>query len=126
MTARSSATTCTSTTSPTLTLPALSGDAENEVFNLKGPEPITIRRIAEMIRGLLGVPFTVEFGALSPGDYEGRVISDDKAKRLLGVGSDNVIPRGPSPLRRLVHPDDSARGPFGARLPADSEPHPRR
>jgi UDP-glucose 4-epimerase len=65
-------------------LAALSGDAENEVFNLKGPEPITIRRIAEAVRDLLGAPFTVEGGPLEPGDYAGRVISGEKAKRALG------------------------------------------
>ena len=41
-------------------LAAPSGDAENEVFNLKGPEPITIRRIAEEVRELLGAPFTID------------------------------------------------------------------
>src|SRR5215210_4211683 len=49
----------------------VSGAAENEVFNLKGPEPITIRRIAEEVRGLLGAPFTIEGGPLEPGDYAG-------------------------------------------------------
>src|SRR4029450_5270860 len=61
-------------------LAALSGRPQNEVSTLQGPEPITIRRIAEEVRDLLGAPFTVEGGPLSPGDYEGRVISGDKAK----------------------------------------------
>ena len=78
---------------------ALSGAAENEVFNLKGPEPITIRRVAEMIHALLGVPFTVEFGELSPGDYAGRVISGDKAKRVLGWEATTSFADG---LRRYV------------------------
>ena len=80
-------------------LAALSGDAENEVFNLKGPEPITIRRIAEEVRDLLGAPFTVEGGPLSPGDYEGRVISGEKAKRVLGWEATTPFPEG---LRRYV------------------------
>ena len=80
-------------------LAALSGDAENEVFNLKGPEPITIRRIAEEVRGLLGAPFTIEGGALSPGDYEGRVISGEKAKRVLGWEAETPFSDG---LRRYV------------------------
>jgi UDP-glucose 4-epimerase len=41
-------------------LQALAGDAENEVFNLKGPEPITLRRVAELIQTMFGVPLTVE------------------------------------------------------------------
>ena len=80
-------------------LAALSGGAENEVFNLKGPEPITIRRIAEQVRDLLGAPFTVDGGPLSPGDYEGRVISGEKAKRMLGWEAETPFPQG---LRRYV------------------------
>jgi UDP-glucose 4-epimerase len=80
-------------------LAALSGNAENEVFNVKGPEPITIRRMAEEVRDLLGAPFTLEGGALSPGDYEGRVISGDKAKRLLRWEAETPFAEG---LRRYV------------------------
>jgi UDP-glucose 4-epimerase len=78
---------------------ALSADAENEVFNLKGPEPITIRRIAEEVRVLLGAPFTINGGSLTPGDYEGRVISGEKAKRLLGWEAETPFGDG---LRRYV------------------------
>lgn len=80
-------------------LAAMSGKAENEVFNLKGPEPITIRRIAEEIRDLLGAPFTVEGGPLAPGDYEGRVISGEKAKRVLQWEAETPFPEG---LRRYI------------------------
>jgi UDP-glucose 4-epimerase len=80
-------------------LAALSGNAENEVFNLKGPEPITIRRMAEEVRDLLGAPFTLEGGALSTGDYEGRVISGDKAKSLLQWEAETPFAEG---LRRYV------------------------
>jgi UDP-glucose 4-epimerase len=80
-------------------LAALSGDAENEVFNLKGPEPITIRRVAEEVRDLIGAPFTIDGGPLRPGDYEGRVISGEKAKRVLGWEAETAFPEG---LRRYV------------------------
>lgn len=80
-------------------LAALSGDAENEVFNLKGPEPITIRRIAEEVRDLLGAPFTIQGGPLEPGDYAGRVISGEKAKRVLGWEAATPFSEG---LRRYV------------------------
>jgi UDP-glucose 4-epimerase len=78
---------------------ALSNDAEDEVFNLKGPEPITIRRIAEEVRDLLGAPFTIEHGGLSPGDYAGRIISGEKAKRVLRWEAKTPFPQG---LRRYV------------------------
>jgi UDP-glucose 4-epimerase len=80
-------------------LAALSDAAENEVFNLKGPEPITIRRIAEEVRALLGAPFTIEGGPLSPGDYEGRVISGEKARRVLRWETKTPFSEG---LRRYV------------------------
>ncbi len=73
---------------------ALSDGAENEVFNLKGPEPITIRRIAEEVRDLLGAPFTIEGGPLDPGDYEGRVISGEKARRVLRWEAQTPFPEG--------------------------------
>ena len=69
------------------------------MFNLKGPEPITIRRIAEEVRGLLGAPFTIEGGPLTAGDYAGRVISGEKAKRVLGWEAETAFPEG---LRRYV------------------------
>ena len=80
-------------------LAALADAAENEVFNLKGPEPVTIRRIAEEIGELLGAPFTIEGGPLEPGDYEGRVISGEKAKRVLGWEPATPFTEG---LRRYV------------------------
>ncbi len=78
---------------------ALSSEAENQVFNLKGPEPITIRRVAEAIQAMFDVPFAIEYGELSPGDYAGRVISGDKAKRLLGWEADTSFTDG---LRRYA------------------------
>jgi UDP-glucose 4-epimerase len=78
---------------------ALASGAENEVFNLKGPEPITIRQVAEAIQDMLGAPFNVEYGALSPGDYAGRVISGEKAQRVLGWEAETSLAEG---LRRYV------------------------
>jgi UDP-glucose 4-epimerase len=78
---------------------ALSSDAENEVFNLKGPEPITIQRVAELVHEMFGIEFVVEHGELSPGDYTGRVISGDKAKRILGWEATTPLAEG---LRRYV------------------------
>lgn len=63
---------------------ALSEDAENDVFNLEGAEPITIRRVTEAIRDCLHIPLNVEFGEARPGDYAGKKVSAEKAKRMLG------------------------------------------
>jgi UDP-glucose 4-epimerase len=63
---------------------ALSDEAENEVFNLEGAEPVTIRRVTEAIRDSLGIPMTVQFGEARPGDYAGKEVSGEKASRVLG------------------------------------------
>jgi UDP-glucose 4-epimerase len=63
---------------------ALTDEAENEVFNLEGAEPITIRRVTEAIRDTLGIPVTVEFGEARPGDYAGKEVSAEKVKKVLG------------------------------------------
>jgi UDP-glucose 4-epimerase len=63
---------------------ALSQDAENDVFNLEGAEPITIRRVTEAIRDCLDMPMKVEFGEARPGDYAGKEVSAEKVKRVLG------------------------------------------
>jgi UDP-glucose 4-epimerase len=75
------------------------GKAENEVFNLKGSEPITIRQVAEAIQAMFGVPFAIEHGELSPGAYAGRVISGDKTKHVLGWEAKTQFADG---LRRYV------------------------
>jgi len=61
--------------------------------------PAPIRPIAEEVRDLLGAPFTIDGGSLTPGDYEGRVSSGEKAKRLLGWEAETPFPDG---LRRYV------------------------
>jgi UDP-glucose 4-epimerase len=63
---------------------ALTGKGANQVFNLEGPEPITIQRMAEVIRDLVDRTLGIEFVPARPGDYEGRTVSGAKAAKLLG------------------------------------------
>jgi UDP-glucose 4-epimerase len=78
---------------------ALSDDAENEVFNLEGAEPITIRRVTEAIRDALGIPLKVEFGEARPGDYAGKEVSGEKVERVLGWAPVTPFEEG---MRRYV------------------------
>jgi nucleoside-diphosphate-sugar epimerase len=48
---------------------------------------------------MFGIPLTVEYGDLPAGDYGGRVISGDKAKRFLGWDAETQFADG---LRRYV------------------------
>jgi UDP-glucose 4-epimerase len=78
---------------------ALAEAGKNEVFNLEGPRPITIRHLTETIRDLLDIPMAVEFGATRPGDYEGKEVSAEKAGRVLGWNPETTFEEG---MRRYV------------------------
>jgi UDP-glucose 4-epimerase len=63
---------------------ALDERAGNETFNLEGPEPVSIRRVAEVVRSLVNPLLAIEFVPGRPGDYAGRQVSAEKASRVLG------------------------------------------
>jgi len=61
------------------------GDAgADQIFNLEGPAPVSIRHIAETARDLVAPQARIEYIAARPGDYAGREISAAKAERVLG------------------------------------------
>ncbi len=62
---------------------ALGPDAENQVFNVDGPEPVTIRRLAELTAELAG-DVEVSFGPSRPGDLKPQVVRNDKSREVLG------------------------------------------
>jgi UDP-glucose 4-epimerase len=62
---------------------ALNPIAENRTYNLDGDEPVSIRRIAETVRDLVG-NVEVTFGPPRPGDLKARVVSTDRAREELG------------------------------------------
>jgi UDP-glucose 4-epimerase len=63
---------------------ALADAGANEVFNLEGPAPVSIRDVAETARALVNPLAKIEFVAARPGDYAGREISGAKALHVLG------------------------------------------
>lgn len=63
---------------------ALEDRAANEIFNLEGPERVTIRDVAEVVRSLLNPLLAIEFVPSRPGDYAGHRVSAEKSARLLG------------------------------------------
>jgi UDP-glucose 4-epimerase len=62
---------------------ALDDVAANETFNIEGAAPVSIREIAESVCSLVGSG-SVEFGPARPGDLKARVVSNDKARDVLG------------------------------------------
>jgi UDP-glucose 4-epimerase len=62
---------------------ALMSVAKNRIYNLDGTEKVTIRQIAETIQRLLG-DVRIEYVPARPGDFSGKEISSELAKRELG------------------------------------------
>lgn len=62
---------------------ALSPRAENQVYNLEGPRPVSIREIAETVRRIVGDQVQISYLPSRPGDYRGKEVSADKARKEL-------------------------------------------
>jgi len=62
---------------------ALKDIARNQTYNLEGLRQVTIKEIAETIRRLVG-NVRIEHREARPGDYQGKKVSAEKAKRELG------------------------------------------
>lgn len=63
---------------------AMNEKAKNQVYNLEGKRRITIREIAETLKEILGNDVKIECVPARPGDYFGKEVSAEKAKRELG------------------------------------------
>ncbi|PXF51579.1 MAG: epimerase [Candidatus Methanophagaceae archaeon] len=74
---------------------ALKGAAENQTYNLEGMRPITVREVAETVKKLVGdekegkevkevKEVKIEYKEERPGDFEGKTVSAEKAKKELG------------------------------------------
>jgi UDP-glucose 4-epimerase len=63
---------------------ALGKAGENQTFNLEGPEQVSIRRIAEVVREQVNPDLEIEFVPARPGDYAGRPVSADRARKIIG------------------------------------------
>jgi UDP-glucose 4-epimerase len=62
----------------------LAPQAENQVFNLNGREKISVMDIIRNLEEILGKKARLKFVADRPGQFAGRTISSEKAKRVLG------------------------------------------
>ena len=63
---------------------ALKNTALNRTYNLEGMRPITVKEVADTVRKLVSSDVQIEYVDKRPGDYEGKVVSADKAKMELG------------------------------------------
>ena len=58
--------------------------AENQIFNLEGIRPVTVREIAETVQRLVGNNVPIQYMPARPGDYAGKEVSGRKAREVLG------------------------------------------
>jgi len=77
---------------------ALKSIAKNKIYNLDGNEKITISQIAKMLEKLIG-NVKIEYVPARPGDFGGKLVSSDLAKRELGWEPKIRFEKG---LRRYV------------------------
>jgi UDP-glucose 4-epimerase len=78
---------------------ALDDLARNEVFNLEGPAPISLRDLINTLEVVLGREIAVQYGPARPGDFRGRPVSGRKAEKLLDWKPRTSFEEG---LRRYV------------------------
>lgn len=63
---------------------AMSDRAAQQTYNLEGPAKVTVRDVAEGIRGLIGDHVQIEFVPERAGDFAGREVLSDKVRDELG------------------------------------------
>lgn len=74
---------------------AMEEKAKNETYNLEGPEKVTVRRVAESIRRILGEDkVKIEFTPARPGDFGGKTVSAEKAAKELGWRATTTFEEG--------------------------------
>jgi UDP-glucose 4-epimerase len=73
---------------------ALGEAAQDQIFNLEGPEPVSIRLLAETVRDIVNPLMEIEFGDARPGDFVGYPVSRDKAESVLGWSATTSFEEG--------------------------------
>jgi UDP-glucose 4-epimerase len=61
---------------------ALKNIGKNKIYNLDGKEKVTIKQIAETVKKIIG-DVKIEFTPARPGDFSGKEVSSDLAKKEL-------------------------------------------
>ncbi len=98
---------------------AMQDDARNETYNLEGPRRVTVLEVAERIRSLVGEHVRIAFVPPRAGDFGGKEVSAEKARRGLGWAPNVDFEEG---LKRTVEwfcaKWGAERGSFAAARPA--------
>ena len=65
-------------------LAALDSKAKNQIINLEGPRNITVKEVAETVKDLFEGKVDIIYVEARPGDYAGKIVSNSKAKKIIG------------------------------------------
>ncbi|MCW5828119.1 MAG: NAD-dependent epimerase/dehydratase family protein [Deltaproteobacteria bacterium] len=63
---------------------AMKDEGAGQVYNLEGPEKITVKQVAEAVIKAVGKPIDIVHTPERPGDYGGKEVSPAKAQKELG------------------------------------------
>jgi UDP-glucose 4-epimerase len=63
---------------------ALADACSNQTFNLDGSRPVTVLEVAERVCKLIGSHVTIEHTPGRPGDYSGKLVSQEKSAHIMG------------------------------------------
>jgi UDP-glucose 4-epimerase len=85
----------------------LADGCANHTFNLDGGRPITVLEVAEAVRRLLGSNVSIEHLPARPGDYAGKLVSQEKTARIMGWEDTTPFEEG---LRRTFEWYQTAHG----------------
>jgi len=72
---------------------ALKPGAVNSTYNLDGNEKVSIRQLAETVQGILG-GVEIEYLPARPGDFSGKEVSSEKARKELGWAASTTLEDG--------------------------------
>lgn len=59
-------------------------NARNQIINLNGREKVSINMVAECLNEIFENKLSIQHTEARPGDYKGKFVSSEKAKKLLG------------------------------------------
>ena len=100
----------------------LADEAANQVFNLEGPEPVSVRHLVDCISDVTGRTVDTVSRPARAGDFAGRVVSSQKARNDLGWAPAVSFDEG---LRRYVDWYRTEMGPPAAATAPAAPAYPR-
>ena len=72
---------------------ALQKVAENKIYNIDGQRPVTVKEVAEAVMKIIG-KVGIRYVPSRPGDFRGRKVSSEKAKKELGWEATTPLEEG--------------------------------